>query len=63
MIIEGKFNKGGRNNKPSCTRPAKPPKGMARKSNKKPIILTIKDIDKLQIYYSDREIANIFWFS
>jgi len=40
-------------NKPT---PAPPPKD-------KPIILTLKDIDKLHVYFSDREIAQLLFLS
>ena len=29
---------------------------------REPVILTMKDIDKLHIYFTDREIAHILWF-
>jgi len=37
MIIEGKFNKGGRNKKPSCPRPIRPPKGQGKRRFKREV--------------------------
>ena len=39
-----------------------PPKSGSGVPNKKQIILMMKDIDKLHIYFTDREIAHILWF-